>query len=771
MVEYFGPNQVLILRELAGKLQLEADRFYVRQKFDGGMGTCYRIEDEQGKSYALKIIHQDLLADDSSMHRYLEEIKLWLTFSACEGVAEALCVTKINEIPCVVSTWMDDGDMSSLIRIMSKESFYHCMDRIITTLKWVNDNYHVIHRDLKPGNILIDHDGNAYISDWGLAKVISNDNPQLAMSKELAGINPYLTQSGTFVGTAPYASPEQLLGLPNIDFRSDIYSIGCIMYQWETGHPPFIGKTLQEIASGHLYTKPNKLGGVFKSTNFKAEKIIMKCLEKKAIDRYQSYDQLLADLHKLAKKQVQNFVPYRAKERYGKVYVGHSQLLSKLKNKELGITGEKGYGIVDQDDIIPYLKEAMSLSALGEHNKAIDIYRRFFVKDLFERFPDRYIHKIIAVNYANELNSIHKPDEALQIITTISTANEKSAEFYVNLSNIYISLLNFDKCVEICKEGFKIYPKDSDLLGNYTVGLTQLGKLDEAVKSAEKRLNLGRNIHAVCEAASVMYQYAESIKNTDFPNAIDFYKLSLALYREALSKNPRYQIALYNVILLLFKMRRYADALDYGAEVSKIEKGTSEINAFYAARNMLWTGNFEEGFNFTNNWLKIYPDSIMLKRVRAEILVDGYVIDNYTKEGKPIVEKSSLEFFTDIIEDASNMCPSDVIFLAKIHCWMGGTEDIEYGIQLLEWGKNKYPKNWHFNFYLSSYALKYKDYKKALDEALECQKKAPWREKSYSLLASAYSANGQEELAQSCRNEYKRISEEKISLYNSCKTL
>ena len=490
----------------------------------------------------------------------------------------------------------------------------------------------------------------------------------------------------------------------------------------------------------------------------------MKCLEKKAVDRYQSYELLLADLHKFAKKQVQNFKPYRVKERCAKVFVGQGQLQAKLNNKELGITGTKGCGIVAQKDIMPYLNEALTLSSLGEHQKAIDIYQRFYVKELFEKFPDMEFHQMVAINYANELNSIGKADEALQIITSISTAKDKSVAYYVNLSNIYISLLEFDKCVVVCQEGLKIYSNDTDLLGNLTVGLTQLGKLEEAVQSAEKRLNLGRDIHAVCEAAAVMYKYAESNKNTDFPNAMDFYKLSLALYREALDKNPHFQTAMYNVALLLFKMRRYTDAMTYGAEISKIEKGTTETNAFYAARNMLWTGNFESGLKFCDNWLKAYPNSIWLKRVRAEILVDGYVIDNYTKEGSPIVERSSFEFFTEIIKDAKNMIPSDIIFLAKIHCWMGETDDIEYG-------KALYPNYWHFDFYLSAYALKYKDNKKALQEALDCQRKAPWREKAYSLLASAYSANGQECLAQKYRNEYNRINAKKKELYNSCKAL
>ena len=73
-----------------------------------------------------------------------------------------------------------------------------------------------------------------------------------------------------------------------------------------------------------------------------------------------------------------------------------------------------------------------------------------------------------------------------------------------------------------------------------------------------------------------------------------------------LSINPTYKDALYNVSLLLFKLKRLSDAIDFGIEISKIEKGTSELNAFYAARNMLWMWNFQEGLDFCNDWLKKY---------------------------------------------------------------------------------------------------------------------------------------------------------------------
>lgn len=771
MVDYFYPNQEIILPSLADSLNLNSDKFIVVQKFDGGMGTCYRIKDNHGTSYALKIIHSELLSDESSISRYNEELKLWLTFSSCEGIAEAICIIKINDIPCVVSTWMDQGDMGGLIKKMEPYAFYTSMDRIISTLKWVNDKYHVIHRDLKPGNILIDARNNAYVADWGLAKLIQKPDYALKHNniKELVGINPALTQQGAFVGTVLYASPEQLLGSPNIDHRSDIYSLGCIMYEWETGQPPFLARTIQEIASGHLYSRPKKIGGFFKSTNFKAEKIIMKCLEKKPEDRYQTYEELLNDLHQLASKKLDNFSSYKIKERYISVNIGHDEFVKKLRNGEIGIIGKKGYGLISQEDVMPYIREAINLSNLGEHQKAINIFKKLFVTDIVESLPDFGYHQLVAINYANSLNSIRESKDALRVITTISKAQSKPAEYYVNLSNVYISLADYTNCVRACEEGFVKYKSDPDLIGNYTIGLTQLGRLEEAIVSAENRLKYGRDVHSICEAANVMYKYAEQLKNIKFPDAIDLYKTSLKLYREALQINPCHQAALYNVSLILFKMKRYADSMNHGLNISKIEKGTTEINAFYAARNLLWTSAWEDAKKFCDNWLKTYPNSILLKRVRAEVLVDGYVIGNYTKDGYPIVEKSSLDFFTEIVKDSQKRIASDVIYLAKIHCWMNEKDEIDYGLKLLEWGKNQYPNNWKFNFYLAAFALKNKQPEKALQEALECQRKAPWRETAYNMLANAYSANNNEEQAAKMREEYERIKKQKTILYSACK--
>lgn len=772
MVEYFYPDQQLHLPELSERFGLYSDRFIVRLKFEGGMGTCYKIEDENGKHYALKVIHSDLILNELSMLRYYEELKLWLTFSACDAVAEALSLTRINGIPCVVSAWMEHGDMTSLLQSKDKSLFYRTFDRIITGLKWVNDRYHVIHRDLKPGNILLDSENRAYVADWGLAKLVSDGMSTVRNSATIKNAKAsHLTQEGSFLGTIIYASPEQIMGRTDIDHRSDIYSLGCMMYEWETGRPPFVANTIEKIATAHVNTKPRKIGGFLSSTNFKAESIIMKCLEKDPADRYQTYDEMLAALRTCAQKITSNFTPHVIKERSIPVNIGHDELIFRIKSENIGVVGSQNLSSVDFDEVEPYLKEALSLKTLGEYSKCAAIYSRLFFNEMISKFPDLCYNQHIAINYANCLNLLGKPQEALEVISTISDARVKPATYYVNLSNIYISSLEFQKCYETAREGLNKYPHDKDLLGNQTIALTELGRFDEAIRSANERLKYDHDIPAICEAAHIQYKQAESLKNTEFPKAVDLYKKALRLFKSALEINPAYADALYNVALILFKMKRYTDAMNFGSKISNIEHGTSAVNAFYAARNMLWVSAFESGLKFCDNWLKTYPDSIMLQRVRAEILVDGYVIDNYTKDGLPIVERSSLDFFSKIIKDEKHRIPTDLIFLAKIHCWMNEDAHIDYGIRLLEWGERNYPYNWKFNFYLAAFAHKYGDYEEALSQALKCKSKAPWRESIYSLLAKIYSAKGDEAAALRMRSEYARIKKEKDALYESCKNL
>jgi eukaryotic-like serine/threonine-protein kinase len=138
----------------------------------------------------------------------------------------------------------------------------------------------IVHRDVKPQNILIDRNGHAKITDFGIAT-----GPDWTR----------VTKAGSIIGSARYMSPEQVRSKP-VDARSDIYSLGVVMYEMLAEHPPFDGANMPEIARQHLNSLPPPLAGVRSDLPPGLEKIVMRCLEKLPEDRFVSMDELLGAL-------------------------------------------------------------------------------------------------------------------------------------------------------------------------------------------------------------------------------------------------------------------------------------------------------------------------------------------------------------------------------------------------------------------------------------------------------------------------------------------
>ena len=138
----------------------------------------------------------------------------------------------------------------------------------------------IVHRDVKPQNILIDRQGHAKVTDFGIAT-----GPDWTR----------VTKAGAIIGSARYMSPEQIRSKP-VDARSDIYSLGVVMYEMLTGNPPFDGTNMPEIARQHLNSPPPSLSGLRDDLPEGLEKLVMRCLAKDADDRFSSMDELLGAL-------------------------------------------------------------------------------------------------------------------------------------------------------------------------------------------------------------------------------------------------------------------------------------------------------------------------------------------------------------------------------------------------------------------------------------------------------------------------------------------
>jgi len=251
----------------------------------GGMGRVYKAMDvEVNEKIALKLIKPEIAADKRTIERFRNELKFARKIRH-KNVCQMYDLSKEEGSYYITMEFVPGDDLKSLIRRMGRLS----PGQAITITQQVCDGLTeahklgVVHRDLKPQNIMIDQDGNARIMDFGIAR-----------SLEGKGI----TGAGVMIGTPDYMSPEQVEG-KETDQRSDIYSLGVILYEMVTGHPPFEGDTPFTIGVKHKSEAPKDPKEMNPQIPDDLSRIILNCLKKEKENRYQSAEELRSELKAL----------------------------------------------------------------------------------------------------------------------------------------------------------------------------------------------------------------------------------------------------------------------------------------------------------------------------------------------------------------------------------------------------------------------------------------------------------------------------------------
>ncbi len=251
----------------------------------GGMGSVYMAEHPGiGARVAIKFLHQQYSHDKKIVDRFFNEARA-VNVIGHDNILKILDlnVTEDNRHYFIME-FLHGKPLQDLVQPdvpMSVEAMGPILLQVCEALQAAHDAG-IIHRDLKPDNVyLIIHKGKknfVKVVDFGIARVTDE-----------TGQSTGKTQTGMVMGTPAYMSPEQAGGMSSkIDGRSDIYSLGCMMFQMATGRLPFPGSSFGEVLIGHLQLPPPKPREIIPSIPEPFEAIILKCLEKKQEDRYQS---------------------------------------------------------------------------------------------------------------------------------------------------------------------------------------------------------------------------------------------------------------------------------------------------------------------------------------------------------------------------------------------------------------------------------------------------------------------------------------------------
>jgi eukaryotic-like serine/threonine-protein kinase len=265
---------------LGGRYRIE------RELGRGGMAKVYRGEDTVlGRTVAIKILAPQYAEDESFVHRFRREAQAAARISN-HTIVSVFDTGSDDGVHFIVMEYVEGRTLADYLsgggRIMPERAIDIAID--VTRALEAAHAQGVIHRDIKPGNIMLDSNGDVKVTDFGIARVVATAET--------------VAQTAAVLGTASYLSPEQAQSQP-VDGRSDIYSLGCVLFEMVTGRPPFSGDSPVAVASKHVLEQPTPPSQLNHDVSPDLDAVILRALAKNQANRYQSATEMREDLERV----------------------------------------------------------------------------------------------------------------------------------------------------------------------------------------------------------------------------------------------------------------------------------------------------------------------------------------------------------------------------------------------------------------------------------------------------------------------------------------
>lgn len=239
----------------------------------GGMATVYRAHHERlDRNVAIKVIHKNFSYEPDFLARFEREARIVAQLEH-RNIVPIYDYNDVDGQPYIVMKHINGDTLKDHLtdHQLSIDAIKRIFSQITDALSYAHQK-NILHRDIKPSNIIIDEQGNAYLTDFGLARMAQSGSSTMS--------------ADVMLGTPHYISPEQAQGLTNVDQRSDIYSLGIVLYEMCTGRTPFIGDTSYAIIHSQIYSPPPPPRTINPDLSPEMEAVILRALEKQPDQRY-----------------------------------------------------------------------------------------------------------------------------------------------------------------------------------------------------------------------------------------------------------------------------------------------------------------------------------------------------------------------------------------------------------------------------------------------------------------------------------------------------
>lgn len=258
----------------------------------GGMAEVYRARDELlGREVAIKVLSERFSRDPSFVERFRREAQRAANLSH-PNIVGLYDYGSDGDTYFIVMEYIEGRTLAEVIAangaLMPERAAEIAADVGAALQRAHGAN--IVHRDIKPGNIMLTSSGQTKVTDFGIARAVGGDHDAT------------MTQTGMVIGTAAYLSPEQAQGEP-VDARSDIYALGCVLYESLTGSTPFTGDTPLSIAYKHVREEPTPPSRLNRDVPSDLDAIVMKAMAKEPGARYNSADEMRADIDRFLNGQ------------------------------------------------------------------------------------------------------------------------------------------------------------------------------------------------------------------------------------------------------------------------------------------------------------------------------------------------------------------------------------------------------------------------------------------------------------------------------------